>query len=141
MEITNAIKQDLETIYLLNESLLSENERWSRSVMEKDFSLSKYLVAKIDNKVVGYLSFRSIFDECEIFQICVDENFQRQGIASKLFQKLLESENCEKIFLEVSEKNEKAVAFYKRQGFEIIREIKNYYGNYSAFNMVKVTAK
>lgn len=141
MEITNATKQDFEAIYLLNESLLSENERWSKSVMEKDFPLSKYLVAKIDNKVVGYLSFRSIFDECEIFQICVDENFQRQGIASKLFQRLLESESYQKIFLEVSEKNEKAVAFYKRQGFEIIREIKNYYGNYSAFNMVKVTAK
>ena len=141
MEITNATLFDLDSIYALNSSLLADGESWEKSMLEKDFPLSKYLVAKIDGKVVGYLSYRVVLDECEIFQICVDESFQRQGIASKLFESLLESENVEKIFLEVSSLNDKAIAFYTSKGFTIIREIENYYGNHSAFNMVKVQQK
>ncbi len=139
MEVTKASEKDIERIYELNASLLSEGERWSKSMLEEDFKLSSYLVCKVEGKVVGFISFRNVLDECEIFQVCVDSNFQRQGIASKLLNAMLsENVNISKVFLEVNFENAKAIEFYKKNGFAIIGERKNYYLDKSAFNMMKV---
>ncbi len=68
--------------------------------------------------------------EAEIFNIAVDENFQRERIGTLLIKKLIEL--CRKqmvgsVWLEVRFSNFKALNFYGFHGFEIVYSRKNYY--------------
>ncbi|GIP59494.1 GNAT family N-acetyltransferase [Paenibacillus sp. FSL W8-0186] len=59
-------------------------------------------------------------DSLEIERIYVKKNFQKQGLGKYLVNKALEiamERNKKKIWLGVWEKNEKAIAFYKKMGF------------------------
>lgn len=58
--------------------------------------------------------------------------YRRRGIGTKLMQhltdKISESNNqIHSIFLHVQISNEEAIAFYKKFGFEIVKEVENYY--------------
>lgn len=136
MEIIKADKSDIDAIFNLNYELLGESERWQKDMLKKDFDLSNYLVAKVNGKVAAYISYRVVLDECEIFQICVHNDFQRQKIASNLISALIEHEAVKTIFLEVNTKNVGAIEFYKKQGFTILGERKNYYKSECAYNMI-----
>lgn len=136
MEIIKAVESDIEAIFKLNYELLGESERWQKDMLDADFNLSTYLVAKVNGNVVAFISYRVVLDECEIFQVCVHKDFQRQKIASKLLNTLIEKERIKTIFLEVNTKNISAIKFYKKQGFTILSERKNYYKSDCAYNMM-----
>ena len=58
--------------------------------------------------------------------------YRRLGIGTKLMQhltdKISESKSqIHSIFLHVQINNEEAIAFYKKFGFEIVKEVENYY--------------
>ena len=77
-----------------------------------------------ENIFAGYLITYDNIDSLDIFEIAVDKNFRKKGIASKLLNRI----NDEiKILLEVSEKNEVAINLYKKNGFKMISRRKNYY--------------
>ena len=69
-------------------------------------------------------------DTADILNIGIDPDFQRQGYATGLLNRLIEElrkRNISEIFLEVRAGNKSAIQFYKRQGFEEISVRKNYY--------------
>merc|ERR1719265_1234612 len=61
--------------------------------------------------------------------------YKRRGIATQLIEWVLEKaeskerqvDEIKEIYLHVQTSNEDALAFYKKYGFEITEEIKNYY--------------
>lgn len=72
----------------------------------------------------------SFLEEAELYALVVREDFQRQGIGERLLQeflKFLKSQKISSLFLEVSEANLKALAFYEKQGFEKICVRPSYY--------------
>ena len=59
-------------------------------------------------------------------------SYRGRGIGSYLMQHILDKvANCDKqigsIFLHVQVNNKEAIEFYKKFGFEIVKEIENYY--------------
>ncbi|MDK9580009.1 GNAT family N-acetyltransferase [Sneathia sanguinegens] len=92
-----------------------------------------YNIYTIENK--GYLILLDSVDVYEIFEIAVRIKEQSKGIGNKLMSLLPKDKD---ILLEVNEKNTKALALYKRQGFLQIYERKKYYGDFSAIIMKKV---
>ena len=82
------------------------------------------------DKLIGFVNGSFAFEEGELLNIAVEEDYRRQGIAQMLFDTLFQhftDMGVEKIFLEVREKNTPAVGFYKKNGFAEVGLRKNYY--------------
>jgi ribosomal protein S18 acetylase RimI-like enzyme len=88
-----------------------------------------------DDEVVSLVVYRKLNEALiEIDFIATRTGYQRSGAASEL----LEVFQGVEVWLELSEKNFKALSFYKKEGFLITSERKGYYSNGdSALNMVR----
>ncbi len=87
-------------------------------------------VALKETQVVGYLITQTILDEIHLYNIAVREDFQRQGIASRLMIFLIQkaqTEDMQRIILEVRASNLAAVRFYQQSGFRELYLRKRYY--------------
>ena len=99
-----------------------------------------FLVAQIENYVVGYVIFW-INDENNghIISLAVDKNYKRQKIASKLIKRAIATFIEFSIFtitLEVRFKSKEAIDFYEAIGFKKDKFVSNYYEDGSdAFKM------
>ncbi len=89
---------------------------------------SQFFFVYFNNKVAGYLKVNSndaqseeMGDESlEMERIYIQNKFQKHGLGKYLLNKAVEIAmecNKEKIWLGVWEKNENAIAFYKKMGF------------------------
>lgn len=92
-----------------------------------------YQIAMLNNQVVGYLTYKDNKKGYDIIQIGVDPNYQRQGIATKLMDKI----NDKPIVLEVNANNTKAVNLYYKLGFKKVVDLPNYYKNDDGIRMIK----
>ena len=90
----------------------------------------------INNKIVGVIIYTILCDEAEILLIFIDENNRNKGIATSLITSI-EDKKVKSILLEVSTKNEKALALYKKLNFKLINIRKNYYKDSDAYVLRK----
>ena len=91
-----------------------------------------YLVAVVEDCVVGYIGGRVVLDEAELHRVAVLSDFRGRGYGKKLVEAF--SDRCgergvKNIFLEVREDNVVAQKTYASVGFEKVGQRKNYYGN------------
>ena len=65
---------------------------WNYNVFKGELTNgnSKYLVAKINDEIVGFAGFIPVLDEADISNIVVNKNFRGQKIGSKLLQALVD---------------------------------------------------
>ena len=131
MEISKVTISDLDQIVDIEMKFFGGREFYNKAsltnmVEKKDVIFIK---AVENNKVVGYLIAYYLTDHVDLYQIAVDRSFQRKHIASKLEEKLREKKLP--IFVEVSQANIGAVAFYEASGYNIIKVLNNYYENNS----------
>ena len=80
--------------------------------------------------ILGDLFHIEKSSEYEILLLYVCKNIRNKGIGSKLLKKIEETKKNNfliKIYLEVSNKNVKAISFYKKMNFKKIYTRKNYY--------------
>ncbi|MEH7224036.1 GNAT family N-acetyltransferase [Bacillus sp. JJ1566] len=98
--------------------------------LEKELSniSSDFFFIYFNNEVAGYLkvnindaqSEEMGNESLEIERIYIKDKFQKHGLGKVLFNKAMEialERNKKKIWLGVWEKNENAIAFYKKMGF------------------------
>jgi len=78
------------------------------------------------NEIIGFIQLKGDKIESEILSIGVKKNFQGLGVGKKTI-KFLIKKGFKNIFLEVSEKNTKAINFYYSVGFKKIEIRKKYY--------------
>jgi len=124
---------DLPKVLLLAKSC-PEAAQWTPSEFELQMGdVSGWVIG--DSQILfGFLAFRIIAaaKEMELLNLAVGPNWRRKGCASVLLHAALaecQSRNIEAIFLEVRESNSRAVAFYKKHGFEQSGRRPNYYRN------------
>lgn len=82
--------------------------------------LARYIVAEIDNIVVGYGGIWLIIDEGHITNIAVDRDYRKMGAGKSLVEGLIHlcAEGCiGSMTLEVRESNIAAQSLYKKYGF------------------------
>lgn len=97
-----------------------------------DNPLSNIMIVYENNELIGLLDYWITFDSATIFRVCIKEEYQHQGIASKLISFMIEdlknqAEPVSFISLEVRESNLKARKFYEKNRFINIATKKNYY--------------
>lgn len=92
------------------------------------------LSAIVKDKIKGFLTARLIIQEdySELYDIAVNYTDRSKNVGSTLLEKLIlitKENNIKRILLEVRATNLNAVNFYKKHGFTIIAERKNFYSN------------
>ena len=107
---------------------------WSKDSFKKELSnnLAKYLVAKVDNKVVGYVGIWFVVDEGHITNVAVHEGYRGQKIGDQLIKELVQVCKDNKIVsmtLEVRASNVVAQNLYRKYGFKMAGIRKEYYSN------------
>jgi [ribosomal protein S18]-alanine N-acetyltransferase len=91
-----------------------------------------YLVAEIDDAVVGHAVVSTAGDIAELQRIAVGAAHRRSGVASALLTEVLEvagRTEADRLLLEVRADNQAALAFYARSGFTEIDRRPRYYAD------------
>ena len=105
---------------------------WSRSsfLFELHSKNSCCVVARRDNRVVGYVIGWFVLDELHIINIAVHPQCRRRGMGDKLLRFLLgraEERGCRRATLELRASNEVARRLYQKRGFRPVAIRKAYY--------------
>lgn len=80
-----------------------------------------FLVAEVDNKVIGTVAFILEENHARLKRMYVDTKFQGSGIAQELYEqieKLIKGSGIHKIILSTYPQMKRAVSFYKKNGFK-----------------------
>ena len=119
------------------EAIVQPQDAWSHQALAEllaQDSMNLLIVcASEQNKksnVIGYCLYQMVFEQAEILRIGTHPDYQRQGIASQLFDRLnseLVQSQVESLLLEVRADNTPAIALYKQQAFTVIHQRKGYY--------------
>ena len=144
MSYTNSefSQMTLEDLNSIKENLLTDFDNfWNETTFENELksSNSYYIVAKIENEIVGFVGMKIVLNEADIMNIVTKKDKRNLGIGTKLLQELLKTakeKNISKLTLEVNENNLPAIHVYEKLGFKKIAERAKYYNNtYDAYIM------
>jgi len=130
MEIKQMTISDLEE---LKEILTIQfDDFWTYSCFQSELENPKstYFVARLENKIVGFAGIWEAVDDIHITNIAVKKDFRKQGIASKLLEKLITTaklKNTSSLTLEVNCKNSAAIHLYEKYNFVNLGRRKKYY--------------
>jgi len=107
-------------------------ERWSGADLSAVLVQpgSYCILAKLSGRPAGYALARMLAGECELLSLGVAGEMRRQGVASRLLERLFEicrTQDVTRLFLEVREDNWPARRFYIAKGFEQIGRRLAYY--------------
>lgn len=140
--IRKAVLEDLISIQKLNDNLFDLEFNNFDDTLKREWALEKegqeyfedmikneiVFVAQIEEKIVGYLA-GSICEEisyiaesfAELDNMCIDDEYRRFGIGTLLmdeFKKYCKEKNMQNIKVTASAKNNRAIQFYMKNGFE-----------------------
>ena len=125
-------EKELEGVLRVQEKCFKNLERFSEKFL---FDLwqnfpNGFLIAKDKKGVLGYGILKKESEKGLIFSLAVLPEMQNQGIGKEILKRLIEiakKEDLKKIYLHTGETNFKAIAFYQKFGFNIIKVKENYY--------------
>lgn len=121
---------------LIQDSLMSDfDDFWNANIFKTELlnPNSKYIVAKVNNKIVGFAGIWKAVDDVHITNIVTAKKLRRQNIGSILLSNLIEMAKSEigitSITLEVNSTNIPAQKLYEKFGFKKVGIRKKYYNN------------
>lgn len=105
---------------------------WTPKNLKSEFenTNSKCIVAKRNNKIVGFAGIWFSVDDAHITNIAVHKDFRHSGIGSILLENLIllaQQYKKSSLTLEVNTKNEPAYNLYKKYRFKNLGIRKKYY--------------
>lgn len=140
IKIDKMTVKDLESI---KDILISDfDDFWNYNILKDELKSenSKYIVAKFNNKIIGFSGIKVFVDNADIMNIVVRKNFRNKEIGTVLLENLLtlsKKLGLNSLSLEVNEKNIPAINLYKKLGFENIGIRKNYYNGKNGIIMIR----
>ncbi len=121
-------EKDLEEIMGIEREAFSNPWSPGAFLSELKNPFSRALVWEEEGKAKGYIIWRSVLGEVHIINLAVAKDSRRRGIASRLLQRCIKSEAQASYFvLEVRKSNRAAIELYRKHGFRVVAEIKDYY--------------
>ncbi|MDW7738841.1 MAG: ribosomal protein S18-alanine N-acetyltransferase [Bacillota bacterium] len=143
--IVPMLVDDVEAVAALEQA--SFEDPWPLQSFRTELELNRlanYLVARHEDRIIGYIGAWVIIDEVHITTLAVGEEYRRHGIATRLVRALLDRTckyDVNAITLEVRPSNKSAIAFYEKLGFRVRGRRKNYYTDEDALIMTKDIVK
>ncbi len=115
---------------------------WSAQNYLDEFQMPGSIMLRLEselNVTIGFVVGRIVDggvvendQQAEIYNIAIDESEQGKGFGQLLFDAFIKQcrkYNVTSVWLEVRESNEKAIGFYKSNGFEHVQSRNNFYDN------------
>lgn len=96
----------------------------------KNNTFTNYYIYRDNTKALAFINYQIMYEQSELIDINVLNEYQNNGIASKLMEFMLndlKSKNVKEITLEVNMFNDNAIHLYKKYGFKEIGIRKGYY--------------
>lgn len=121
MTVREMTLEDLEQIMKIEEENFSvpwtENGFFSFLIRQDTL----FLAAEENGEIAGYCGLVMVPDEGDITNVSVDRDKRRRGIGTLLLRELIRragEAGVEKLYLEVRESNQAAIALYESLGFK-----------------------
>lgn len=130
IEISKMSLDDFENI---KDILISEfDDFWNEKLLENELKNenSYYVVAKYEEKIVGFAGIKYVLDEADIMNIVVRKDCRNCGVGSFLLKHIVDfakNNGINKLTLEVNENNIQAIHLYQKFGFRQIAKREKYY--------------
>lgn len=130
--IRSMTKDDVDSVYIVEEDCFTDP--WSKESIRKELKndLARYLVAELDNKIVGYVGVWFVVDEGHITNVAVHSDYRGKKIGDKLVKemvKLCKESELVAMTLEVRSSNTVAQNLYRKYGFKMGGIRKEYYSD------------
>ncbi len=113
-------QKDIDRVWKMEQNYFSEP--WSKAEFEalltREYCI--YVVAELDDLVVGFAGMTNLCGEGDIDKVMVDENYRGMHIAGQMLRELFaigEKKGIESYTLEVRVGNAPAIALYEHAGF------------------------
>lgn len=141
IKISKMTLSDLDSI---KKNLTSDfDDFWNYNILKEEIESpnSKYIIAKLNNEIIGFAGIKTIMQEADIMNIVTKQSYRNQGIGTLLLENLISLSKQLKLTslsLEVNENNLPAIHLYNKFGFENLGTRKNYYKNQNAIIMTKL---
>lgn len=134
--IRRAVSTDLDEILAI-ESAWATAPHWTKEHFEAELASERACLCVLDGegRVMGYAAMKLIPPEAEVLNVAVRPDLAGHGWGKKLMAYLHESAaraQCDRIALEVSEKNEPAIRLYRGCGYQIVGRRPKYYNDGSS---------
>ena len=136
MDNVEIVAMTISDLDLIKDILLTDfDDFWNYNIFKNELlnTNSKYIVAKIDNKIVGFAGVWKSVDDMHITNIVTAKKYRNKNIGSLMLSKLIElaqnENNITSITLEVNSKNIPAQKLYEKFGFKVVGIRKKYYNN------------
>lgn len=107
---------------------------WSRTLfleeLDRDYSYSYVVCENNGGRILGFIIFWVLFDECHILNVCVAKSDRRRGLGEKLMElceKVAKKNGASYLYLEVREANHPAKSLYEKLGFRFVGMRRGYY--------------
>jgi len=134
LQISRLTEKDISEVKRIeSESNLSA---WSRESYREVLNNPTYIClgTRINKKTIGFLVARLIIsiNAAEVCNVAISNLYRDKNLGSRLMREFLEfcrDKNLRRIFLEVRESNERATAFYKKNGFVVVGKRKKFYAH------------
>lgn len=133
MSVRRAGLADLEAVAALEQENLGA-DAWSPHLVGEGIAGNLptvfYLVAEVDDTVVGHAVVSAVADLAELQRIAVTPDHRRGGLASELLAegcRLARANGADRLLLEVREDNAGALRFYAARDFVEIDRRARYY--------------
>lgn len=123
---------DVDEVYRVEEDCFVDP--WSKDSIRKELknNLARYLVAQLDNKIVGYVGVWFVVDEGHITNVAVHSDYRGKKIGDRLVKEMVELCKENKLVamtLEVRTSNTVAQNLYRKYGFKMGGIRKEYYSD------------
>lgn len=134
IEIEKKDEKYIDEILALEKESFGEDGAVDIWLLKPFIKYGKVLALQDENKkIIGVAEFIRAFDvdTVYIYGICIDKKERGKGrgkILLELIKEYMKSKGIKKLDLTVSPKNIGGVKLYKGSDFEIIKELKNEYG-------------
>ena len=130
--IRDMVSSDVDGVFQVEKNCFEHH--WSKGEFEKEMKndVANYLVAEIDNKIVGYVGIWFIAGEGNITNVAVHSDYRGKKIGDELIKHLVKKcieNNIFAMTLEVRVSNIVAQNLYKKYGFKLSGIRKEYYSD------------
>ncbi len=116
------------------EKLSFKGECWGFGTLASAFENSQYsmFVAEEDGEIAGYGCISVSYENCDLENVLVAEEYRRSGVGRRILNELLQeakSRGAENMFLEVRVSNSPAMRLYLSAGFVGVYARSRYYSD------------
>jgi [ribosomal protein S18]-alanine N-acetyltransferase len=138
--IEQAKLEDLISLYNIEKEVFA-NDPFALSKKAIKYHILKNRLYKIvfNGNIAGYILWLERKKYFRLYSLAISNDFQNKGLAKKLLEFSFEElkDKNKDFSLEVKKTNESAIKLYKKFGFEVNKELKDYYENEDGYLMLK----